>query len=216
MGQGLRWILYVAHAVSDLDGARGAVVTPQAAVLPMLALAALWIMLWQGRLRWIAVAPLLLALGLWTMTERPFVLISGDGGLVGVMTAQGRALSQPRGAAFVAQGWLDHDGQAMSQETAAAMWRAPMVLPDGGRIIHLRGKTGAAQASCMENDWLVMNTTAPKGLPCRVFDAVSLRSSGAVALYLRDGALVAVTSRDVTGDRLWNHRPAPQERPKRQ
>ena len=216
MGQGLGWILHVAHVVSTLDGARGSIATPPAVVLPMMALAALWIMLWQGRLRWAGAVPLLLALGLWSQTERPFVLIAGDGGLVGVMTPQGRALSQSRGAGFTARNWLDHDGNDMSQESAAGLWRAPMVLPDGGRVIHLRGKTAAAQAACTRKDWLVMNSTAPKGLPCRVFDAVTLRSSGAVALYLRYGNLAVVTSRDLTGARLWNRRVAPRDRRARQ
>jgi competence protein ComEC len=216
MGQGLGWILKVAHLVAALDGARGTVVTPPSFVLPILALAGLWIVLWQGRLRWAGLAPLVLALGLWSQTERPFVLIAGDGGLVGMMTAQGRALSQPRGAAFVARGWLDHDGNDMSQESAAALWRSPMVLPDGGKLIHLRGKSGAAQASCTQKDWLVMNTAAPKGLPCRIFDAKSLRSSGAVALYVRDSRLEVVTSRDITGERLWNRRPASPDRRSRQ
>ena len=216
MGKGLGWILGVAHAVSALDGARGAVVTPPALVLPVMAVGALWIMLWQGRLRWAGIAPLSLALVLWFGAERPFVLISGDGGLVGVMTPDGRALSKIRGAGFVARNWLDHDGDDITQEVAASKWRGAMALPDGGRVIHLRGKTAAAEAECRANDWLVMNTPAPKGLPCRVLDARYLRASGAVALYLRDGGIRAVSSRDITGERLWNRRTIADNKPRSQ
>ena len=47
---------------------------------------------------------------IWSGTERPDVLISGTGTLVGVMTPQGRALSKERGAGFAARNWLENDG----------------------------------------------------------------------------------------------------------
>lgn len=47
---------------------------------------------------------------IWSGTERPDVLISDTGTLVGVMTPQGRALSKERGAGFAARNWLENDG----------------------------------------------------------------------------------------------------------
>lgn len=208
MGQGLSWILSVAHWTAGLEGARGAVWSPPAVVLPLMAFGALAVILWQGAMRWCGLVPVALSLALWAGQQRPVLLIAADGALVGAITEQGRALSRAKGAGFVAQNWLDHDGDASAQEVAAALWQEPMPLPfgSGGNLIHLRGKA-AEQASCGAQDWLVLDRPAPRGLPCRVFDSRSLRRSGAVAVHLVRGEPVITTMRDLTGQRLRHGRP---------
>jgi hypothetical protein len=67
---------------------------------------------------------------MWTVSTRPPVLISGDGVLVGLMGDEGRAMSAPKGARFVASSWLEDDGDLADQERAAA--RASSA-PPGGR-----------------------------------------------------------------------------------
>jgi hypothetical protein len=97
--------------------------------------------------------PLALAGALWTGGERPGVLVSDTGGLVGVMTEEGRALSRLRGDGFVAGIWLENDGDRATQEEAAARpgWvpdGAGMSIETGGlRIWHGagRGSVGADQ-----------------------------------------------------------------------
>lgn len=210
MGQGLGWILWVAHVVSGLEGARGAIVTPPAVVLPLMALGALVLMICQGWGRIIGVPIVLTALLIWTGAQRPAILISGDGGLVGVMTAQGRALSRASGAGFVAQNWLEHDADTAPQADAAARW--PQIMPlffnEKGRLIHLRGKA-AANPQCGPDDWLVMDRVAPPGLSCKVFDLRSLRGTGAVAVMRSGDGYRIITVRDRTGARLWNTAQAP-------
>ena len=51
MGKGTAWILTVSEAVAGWEGALRAVVSPSSAVLPVLALGALWLMLWRGPAR---------------------------------------------------------------------------------------------------------------------------------------------------------------------
>jgi competence protein ComEC len=203
MGQGLSWILGVAHWVSGLEGARGTVVSPGPAVLPLVALGALVLVLWQGRARLSGLAPMAAAAVLWLQTERPEVLISDTGGLVGVMTDAGRALSRPRGAGFVASVWLENDGDTADQARAAARWpgKAPGELP----LVALRGKRAArALTDCEAEAWVIMNVAPPHALPCRVVHPGTLRESGALALYRQpDGSLRAVTARARTGTRLW-------------
>ncbi|MGI9370236.1 MAG: ComEC/Rec2 family competence protein [Ruegeria sp.] len=94
MGFGLSWILLVAEWVASFDGSQGFVASPPFFVLPALSLGALWVVLWQGPVRWIGIVPLAVSLTFWGYQDRPQVLISENGGLVGVMTGQGRGPEQ--------------------------------------------------------------------------------------------------------------------------
>jgi competence protein ComEC len=207
MGLGLDWILSVAHWVSGLEGARGTVLSPTPAALPLLAFGGLIVVLWQGRARWTGLVPAVLSMVLWMSTERPDVLIADNGSLIGVMTEKGRALNRARGSGFVAMNWLENDGVALEQEAAAALWREGQApVP----IIALRGKRAAARfAGCRPEDWVVMNTRPEadspfSGLPCRVLHPGTLRKSGALALYVDDTGVREVSARQITGARLWN------------
>ena len=114
-----RWILFIAHWIAGLEGAVTPILAPGPWVLPMISLAGCWLVLMRGRTRaWFGL-PLILGLGLWTMTERPPVLISSDGTLVGLMGPMGRALSGDKGAGFSAETWLEKDGDLVAQSDAA-------------------------------------------------------------------------------------------------
>ena len=208
MGLGLDWILGVARFFSGLDGARGTVPRPGMMVLPALALGALFVVLWQGRSRVLGAVPLMLALLLWGQWERPDVLISEDGKLVGVMTDAGRALSRERGTGFVARNWLENDGDAAEQAEAATRWDkvATGALPGGFEVIPVSGKRAVQAFDSCPATALVVMSAAPEveGLPCRILSPKELRETGAVALYLGDGAPRMITARQVSGARLWN------------
>ena len=205
MGLGLDWILGVANWTAGLEGARGMVASPAAHVLPLLALGALFVVLWQGRARFIGGVPFVLGLFLWSGTERPAVLIADTGGLIGVMTPEGRALNRERGAGFVALNWLENDGDKATQEGAHSRWAAaghdwPIIALRGQRAVD--GVTG-----CDGAKWLVMNKNPASILQfdgCQILTPASLQKTGAIALYDRNGVLEPVTARQVTGARLWN------------
>lgn len=120
MEYALEWILGVADYVARLPGAVRMVANPPAAVLLLIAVGGIALCLWNGRGRWLALAPIALGLVLWQGNTRPFVLISEPGGLVGILSSQGRALSRPRGDGFVAGIWLENDGDRANQAEAAA------------------------------------------------------------------------------------------------
>ena len=205
MWQGLRWILGVAHWVADLEGARGTVVSPDIAVLPLIALGGLFAALWQGRARVVGLVPMLVAGFLWSQTARPDVLIADTGGLVGIMTPGGRALSAARGSSFIAKNWLENDGDAADQPDAAARW--PANVAGGIAVKAVRGKRAAAALNgCDGADWLVFNTQPPEGLDCTVVGPESLRDTGALALFATKQGLRVVSARQITGARLWNTR----------
>ncbi|SLN17681.1 ComEC family competence protein [Roseovarius gaetbuli] len=210
MGLGLRWILAVSAWVASLDGARALVPAPGPEVLPVLAVGALLIVLWQGRLRFVGVIPMCLAAWAWIGAERPVMLISDSGSLVGVMTDQGRALNKGRGGGFVAQNWLENDGDAAEQEAAFARW--PGDIQDQLAVKLIQGKAAARRPlDCGGAKLLVMTadpeSTVPAGLGCDIISPATLRSTGSLALYESEKGLRIVGARDITGVRLWNGAP---------
>lgn len=205
MGLGLRWILGVAHEVASLDGARGFVPGPTVWVLPVLALGFLFVILWQGRLRWGGLAAMGLAFVLWQDGARPGVLIADNGSLVGFMTPDGRALSKGKGAGFVARNWLENDGDGAFQDQAAARW-------SDGSIIHLSGKRAlAAFQGCAPGQIVVTSVPAPDLMKsgCDVFDPERLGQTGSIALSGDKDGWKMITARDLAGDRPWTNWPKP-------
>jgi competence protein ComEC len=206
MGFGLDWILGVATWVSSLDGARGMVPTPGTSVLPMIALGALFVILWQGRWRVLGTVPILAGFAVWAMTDRPAVLISDTGSLVGVMTDNGRALNREQGAGFVALNWLENDGDPRSQATAFGQWTDEVATT--WPLVALRGQKAADGISnCEGLQWIVLNKdpeTVPDLQDCSVVTPSTLRRTGSIALFERDGHLEPVTARQISGTRLWN------------
>jgi competence protein ComEC len=209
MGLGLRWILGVAHWVSALDGARGFVVSPGPWVIPVLSLGMLWLILWQGRARSAGLIPAMVAFWLWSGAERPGVLVADTGGLVGVMTDHGRALSKPRGAGFVASVWLENDGDGVAQPEAAARWpgdegRVRIIRTGANEVVHVIGKRAAAGFdSCKAGQVIIASVPMALSGPCEVFDPKRLRSTGSLAISDKG----IITARDQSGQRIWNTPP---------
>lgn len=208
MGLGLRWILAVAHWVEGLDGAQGHVVSPGPLVLPLLALGGLWLVLWRGRLRVAGLGVLILALGLWARVERPEILIADTGGLVGIMTNDGRALSKPRGAGFIAGVWLENDGDGADQTAAAARWPVsagtPRLSTGAVEVLHVTGKRDASGlTTCTEGQIVVSAVPLTLKGPCSVFDPDRLLRTGSVSLD-GDGKLMGIAG---GGNRLWSPSP---------
>ena len=210
MGLGLRWILWVANWVSALDGARIPIVTPQSFVLPLIALAGCWLILWQGAGRIIGVMGLCVAMLAWTQAERPNVLISDQGKLVGVMQDGKRVLSKAKGQGFVARTWLENDGDSVSQEDAAARGdssRRPVFSAPFGpyEVVHLKGKRGFETfETCATDEILVSDQVVDQMLSCRIFDRERLLRTGSVALWLTDGKNEIETVAEKRGRRLWS------------
>jgi competence protein ComEC len=220
MEQGARWILHVAHWIADLEGAVTAIPAPGPWVLPLVTLGGVWLVVWQGRLRLAAGAPLALALGLWIGGDRPLALIDEAGGLVGVMGAEGRALSAGKGAGFAATNWLENDGDLAGQEDAAK--RVAFSGPKGARAFRLadwsgivlsgKGAAGRVDAACAAHDLVIVSEVSDIVVPgCLVFDAAKLRATGPLALRHDAGkGLLIEPAHQVP--RLWS-RPYPPQAP---
>lgn len=234
MEMALIWILGVADWIAALPGAVRPVPSPPGWILGAVTMGALFGLLWQGRLRWLGAAPILFALLNWQGEGRPSLLVSDTGGLVGILTPEGRALSRERGEGFVARVWLEDDGDRADQATAAAraLWRADGVGQAaeiaGWRIWHGHGRRApeAVAAACAAHDIVIVSQAAPEqqappadlvaglgsahpvtvfpGAGCLVLDAPLLGQSGALAITLQENALTITSARMHQGDRPWS------------
>ncbi|MEO1639144.1 MAG: ComEC/Rec2 family competence protein [Pseudomonadota bacterium] len=210
--QGLRWILAVATTVAARPEALSHVIAPQPAVLPLIALGALIVVLVQGRARFAGLAVGIGAMVLWGQSTRPALLIADTGGLIGLQTAEGRALSRPTGNGFLAGVWLENDGNPVSQAEAASRpgvareGRVSIVTLSSWRITQVSGKTALAEIiGCDGSDILISDQPEIGPRPCLSFDAVDLRGTGALAIDVSpSGDLRITSSRAQAGERLWN------------
>lgn len=206
------WILEVAETVAGWDGAVSKVIAPGPIVLPVMALGALGLVIWQGRARLLGVPVMVAALVLWSQSERPVMLIAQSGGMIGLMTPEGRALSKPKGEAFASGIWLENDGDPVDQATAFARARfreegRMRWIPVGdGVVLHATGKVAAAEAveRCASVDLVVVNVdvTPPKG--CVLYDAGRLMKTGSLAVKPSEQGLNVTTAREFGGLRLWS------------
>ena len=208
-----RWILWVAHWIAGLDGAVTPIVAPGPWVVPLIACGALWVVLWPGRSRWLGGGPVALALVLWVMVERPAVLISSDGVLVGRLGEAGRALSSPRGAGFAAESWLADDGDLTLPEDAALRpgfsgpktARRFQVGALRGEVLSGKSALQGLPAACTRADIVVvpaaLGPAPPQRAGCFVIDRAMLDQTGALELRVEGEAVRLVPVRAV--QRIW-------------
>lgn len=212
MQPAIHWILAVAGYVAAMEGAVTYVPTPPAPVLPVLALGLLWLILWRGRMRWAGLVPAVFAFVLWAGVDRPAVLISETGGLVGLLTPEGRALNKAKGEGFAASSWLENDGDGAAQagafiragfsgETGTLLFQAA-----GQPIVHLSGRGAADRVAegCRMASVVILSGARTGDAPCLVIDRKALEGLGAVALYPDETGLRLVGARQQAGERLWN------------
>lgn len=205
---GCRWILAVSERVAAADGAVSTVPAPPPAALPLFAAGMLAVILWQGRGRWMGLVAAAAAFVLWALADRPALLISASGGIVGVMTADGRALSRPEGEGFVARNWIENDGSLQDQASVPGGFEqdGPLARAEvaGLRLLALRGERGlAALEGCGGADILVANVPITGPRPCLVLDPLRLALTGSIAGHATDDGLRLVTVAEVAGSRPW-------------
>ncbi len=204
MDKALQWILGVAARVADLPGAVEMVPSPPPPVLALIAIGGIGLCLWKGRGRWAMVAPIVVAMLIWTGAERPSVLISESGGLVGQRAGDGpRALSRARGDGFVAGIWLENDGDPADQEGAAS--RAGWAEDGAGQVAmlgalslwHGAGRAAAREAveACARHAVVVVNAW-PEDPPARLLEAEAQTLARLSAPGLPLGAANAQTAAD--------------------
>ena len=121
---GLTWIQFIAGYLAEFDLAARMIKTPMVGVLPLLSFGVLWCVLWSGKYgKSIGIFAVCLALGKWATTQRPEILITDLGRLIGLLSDEGRALSKEKGQGFVADVWMENDGIKLDRRDAHDLWQ---------------------------------------------------------------------------------------------
>lgn len=208
----IRWILGVAERVASWDGALSFVPAPPPVALPLIAIGALFVILWRHPSRLAGLAPMVAALVLWLAVERPPLLVSESGGLVGLLTDAGRALSKPRGDGFAAGIWLENDGDPNLQDAAALRGGlegeegAREVTVGAAKVVHLTGRGARERVAeaCRIADMVILSVEAEAPAGCTLYDAAALRVTGSLAIWPEGEGVRVVTAAERSGARLWN------------
>ena len=211
MEQGARWILFIAHWIAGLDGSVTAIPAPGPWVMPLVTLGGIWVILWRGRVQLAGVAALVVAAGLWLAADRPVLLISGDGKLIGLNGPDGRALSAASGGGFAAQNWLENDGDLADQKQAAARngftgTKGERWFAIGGvRAVSLTGKGAMNRlpTACASGALVILADvadTAPAG--CRLIDQKLLRTTGPLAFWPDGNGFTVIQTK--AQRRIWS------------
>ena len=212
MAPAIEWILFVARFVAGLDGAVTGVVQPPGWVIPVMALGALWLILWAAPARWLGVPVMALAVLGWALAERPVLLIADDGAVVGLVGRAGRIMSRARSGSFVAESWLQADGDLATQDQAQARGShgpSDAVVHLTGRgvdVVHLSGKRAldGAGALCLPGRIIVTNVEPDLKIPgpCTMLTPRELRATGAVAIWASGSDVARINVRDTQGKTL--------------
>ncbi|MEZ5913186.1 MAG: hypothetical protein R3D84_14020 [Paracoccaceae bacterium] len=157
---------------------------------------------------------LAVALTGWAATPRPELLIAGDGKLAGLLGGPDglRGLSKAKGAGFVAQSWLENDGDMVEQAEAAERagfsgTTARRAFRVAGRpAVLLAGKTAEASfaEACAAAALVVIDAPRPaQSGPCLVIDAALLEKTGPLAIRAGENGLDLTATRAPKA-RLWS------------
>ena len=199
----LDWILSVASFFSGQQNAISGVVMSKTWVLSLAMVAVLQFSLWQGQLRILGLLGICAAGIGWYQTQRPDILIADRGSLVGVITPEGRALSKPKGAGFVARIWLENDGEKTSQSSAHSHWaiqKPPLVFH------HWSKCNSPRKIHCKSNEIHV--SIVPQEIigDCVIYREKDLDRTGAIAIWRGQNGEIKKLDVTLSGQktRLWS------------
>lgn len=212
MSRGIQWILSVAEWISELENATVNIPTAPTGYLGAMTFGALILLLYKGNFRFTGLVVIFGACFGWSQHERPSILVSDTGRLVGILTEQGRILNRSKGNGFAARSWLENDGNGLDQLSAAQKfdldenywdWKLSNVLISyrwGKKISH-----NTLESDCNDSDVLIA-PLVKKNISgsCVVISNKTLKANGSVLIERTKGVLTVRTARDFSGERLWN------------
>ena len=129
-------------------------------------------------------------------------MISDTGALMGILAPQGRLLNKSKGAGFVAQNWLQNDGDGRQQSQVALGWK--LTFGDM-EWVHIPGKKAARAATdCHRNQVVIATVDFMSRGDCLILDAAVFAVTGSIDIVSDAGRLRVRTAQSYSGNRLWS------------
>lgn len=215
MEVGIGWMIAVSQWVAALPGAVGRVAAFGTLPLLLATLGILLISLLRTPLRFVGGVALALAAVLAATTERPDIMIAGDGESVAVRGGDGRLrLMRAEKNTFQVREWLAADADARtavdrSLADGVSCDDAGCVVPmPGGALVGLALRPDALPDDCERTVLVITAHPAPRDCAAFVIDRERLRSEGTLALRRRGEGFGIVAVRPPSLERPWYPRTA--------
>lgn len=216
MAWGVTWMLATARYVAGLEGAVLRVEAFPLWVFTGITFGFLWLMLWEGKSRFIGAAVMVVFLCLIPLARSPDVLVNEDAKLMAVKAMQGHLMfSSGRGDSYAAETWRRRNAEVA--EGKRPVWPKEGAMDDlrcdafacrmernGQRVSFMRSLR-AVDEECLWADVIVAGfpidkkrCTAP-----HVIDRFTVWRGGAQALYLDSDGYRIETVEKERGLRPW-------------
>jgi competence protein ComEC len=215
MGWGVDLLDRAAAITAHLPGAVVKVPEMPVSALAALSLGGLWICIWRQRWRWWGIAPILAGVALTAMARSPDILVSPNGKLVGLNTAEhGLLVSRSSRLSMERDSWLARLATEPGGDFASASDEQPGLDCDrAGCLYEARGQTigwvkriEASAELCGKATIVISALTLPASCtqPQLVIDRASLARTGSLALWLDPTGVRTLTDRERRGVRPWS------------
>ena len=220
MGQGINLVTDIAQMVSGLDGSHYGVAGFSTAGTLVLALAGLWLCLWRGRLRLVALGLAVPGVVLIALPQpRADIFIERTGRNVAFRNPAGLLVAADgRRSRYSVENWLTASGDVAGLAVAGARpgWtctgKACRAKVKGRQVVYVR-KGAVMPGACKGADILIAGFPlrgACRDVPVRI-DRFDLWRNGAHALYVSAGGVRIKTVNSERGDRPWTLKPVPRK-----
>lgn len=213
MGLAVRGMLAISEWIAGFSQAVVVVPAFGAGAMTLLAVGLVLATLPVSRLRWLALAPGLLGLGLAASPLRSDLYIDREGRGAAARGPDGRLVALGKPSSFVLEQWLRADGdgrRAADASAAASCDRLGCNVTDAeGRVVALVRDSRAFPEDCSRADILITARIAPATCAASlVVDRATLARHGAVAIRLTPDGPILTGARDGDrGGRPWRPRP---------
>jgi competence protein ComEC len=208
MGWGTDLLIRIARFFADLPWSQPSVPHMPGWGLAILSLGIVWAGIWRTRVRYWGFAAILGGILSAALDRPPDILVSADGGMIGVRTADGVLLGQTRAAAFTRDAWLTRWSVATARPLPWSSCGDPAcrIVPRPGTRAALILRGGVHAVSC---DGVAAAVSAEPargvchGPGVRLVDRFTVWREGAAAIWLTPEGAVVQTDRGTVGQRRW-------------
>jgi competence protein ComEC len=211
MDRGIGVMMMVAEFASSLPSAAVLVPAFAAGAFPLMVGGGLWLLIWQGRWRWLGLVGVGAGLALAPFGSRPDIWVDRNGGLVAIRDPSGVIVTpDTRKGAFSLERWMEADGDGRPVKAARGSKSfqcdpsSCIALVKGKLVSHVVHPSALAD-DCRRAAILIANFPLPErcAQPEVVIDSLDLKERGAHTLEITEAGVIVSTVASERGRRPW-------------